>query len=112
MDERRQELRARSLLTGMITFNDGKSAMGCSVRNLSPHGAMIVCSELFRMAKDFGLAIPHREERHRAEIVWRVGDKAGVVLSPVQTAERKRETRNFWLQGSPRRVNKSIVLGY
>jgi hypothetical protein len=114
MDERRQEPRSRSLLSGQISFNEGRSSTDCAVRNLSEHGALVVHSELFRMPGEFALAIPHREERHRAKVVWRRGDTAGLAFSPLEDApvKARRAHTKMWLQGSRKPASRGITLGY
>jgi hypothetical protein len=114
MDERRKEPRSRSLLSGVISFNEGRSSTGCAVRNLSEHGAMVVHSELFRMPGEFALAIPHRDEKHHARMIWRKGETAGLALSPCAEApaKAKRSQMKIWLQGSHKPARRGITLGY
>ena len=66
MIERRQESRQRSLLSGRVVFDDNICSMDCTVRNLSPHGALIVMSDSYRLPREFDLRVPHREEAHAA----------------------------------------------
>jgi hypothetical protein len=86
--ERRREPRLKTLLSGIIKFDDHTSTMDCAVRSLSAYGARIVLSEAFRIPDAFDLAIPHHDQTHRAEVVWRRGESAGLVLSDVEAREK------------------------
>ena len=87
MIERRQESRQRSLLSGRVVFDDNICSMDCTVRNLSPHGALIVMSDSYRLPREFDLRVPHREEAHAATVIWRRADAAGLALTPVEMDE-------------------------
>jgi hypothetical protein len=114
MEERRREPRVRSLLNGRLTFNDRQCAMTCTVRNVSENGALIKYSEMFRMPEEFELNIPRHEETRRARVVWRKHDGAGLMLSPAEErpARQAEPPKRLWLQGSPKREKKGMVLGY
>jgi hypothetical protein len=79
--ERRDEKRLRCLLTGRIVLDAHTSTMDCTVRSMSEHGARIVASDPFRVPGEFDLAIPHHDEMHHAQVVWRKGDNLGLALS-------------------------------
>ncbi len=81
--DRRREPRLRSLLTGTIVF-DNKCTMDCTVRNISAYGAKVILADAFRLPDAFNLRIPHHDQTHRAEVVWRKGDAAGFALSDVE----------------------------
>lgn len=115
MDDRRREPRLRSLLGGRMNFNDRSSAMSCMVRNVSPGGALIVCSDMFRMPEEFDLNIPLHDETRHARIVWRRSDAAGVALLPLEEVASKKPKmppHRAWLQGSRPKPKKAFVLGY
>jgi len=93
--DRRRAARLRSLLTGVIVFDDRRT-MTCVVRNISAHGGQIVLAEAFRLPEEFDLRIPHRDQAHHARIVWRRGEAAGVALSDaddIPHRPRQRPTR-------------------
>ena len=113
MIERRQEPRQRSLLSGKIVFDDHNCSMDCTVRNVSEHGAMAVRSKSFRIPAEFDFVIPHREEAHRATVIWRKRDGVGLALSQIEAVPaRPKPERKGFLQGSRRRTRKGMVLGY
>ncbi len=86
--EQRRVPRLKTLLSGIIQFDDGTSTMDCTVRSLSAYGGRIVLSEAFRVPEEFNLMVPHHDQLHRAKVVWRRGDCAGLVLSDVVEKER------------------------
>jgi hypothetical protein len=97
MVERHHETRLRSLLGGRISFRRLQSTMDCIVRNIAPHGAMVVFPHTAVTPTEFTLHIPHRGETHTAKVIWRQHDRAGVSLSdmekteiPIDTAQRIR----------------------
>jgi hypothetical protein len=90
--ERRRKPRLRSLLSGAIVFDD-KCTMDCTVRNISAYGAKVVLADAFRLPQAFTLRIPHHDQAHRATVVWRKGDAAGLALADVQDTARPARPR-------------------
>jgi hypothetical protein len=78
--ERRREPRLRTLLTGIIAL-DHNSTFDCVIRSLSAHGARIAIADAHRLPETFDLVIPHHRQTHRAALLWRHGEQAGLVLS-------------------------------
>jgi hypothetical protein len=101
--ERRSVPRLKTLLGGIVQFDDRKSTMDCTVRSLSAYGARIVLSEAFRVPDAFDLAIPHHDQTHRAKVVWRRGDCAGLVLSDVEEHEEPAARRRM----TPRQMRRA-----
>ena len=62
MIERRKEPRLKSLLGGRISFSRRQSTMDCMVRNIAPHGALVVFPHTSLTPTEFTLHIPHRGE--------------------------------------------------
>ncbi len=113
MVERRHERRLRSLLGGRISFKQLHSTMDCVVRNIAPHGAMIVFPHTAVTPREFELEIPHRGEIHAAKVIWRKHDRAGVTLSdtekhdvPVEATRRIRR-----LMAENRRLKRQLDPG-
>ncbi len=82
--DRRRAPRLKSLLTGTIVFDDHNSTMDCTVRNISAWGAKVTLPDAFRVPDDFNLVVPHHDQTHRAKVIWRKGDSAGLALSDVE----------------------------
>jgi hypothetical protein len=87
--DRRREPRLKTLLGGIIKFDDHVSTMDCTIRSLSAYGARVVLSEAFRIPDAFDLAVPHHDQVHRAEVAWRRGECAGLVLSDAKPHEKR-----------------------
>ncbi len=87
--DRRKAPRLRSLLSGTIVFDDHNSTMDCTVRNVSAWGAKIMLPDAFRVPDEFNLVIPHHDQTHRAKVIWRKGESAGLALSDVEEHEER-----------------------
>lgn len=85
--ERRRALRLRTLLSGIALFDDRTSTMDCTIRSLSAYGARVELAEAYRLPQAFDLSIPHHQQVHRAEVIWRRGECAGLALSDVKPRE-------------------------
>lgn len=87
--DRRREPRLKTLLGGIIKFDDHVSTMDCTIRSLSAYGGRIELSEAFRIPDAFDLAVPHHDQTHRAEVMWRRGDRAGLALSDPKPHDKR-----------------------
>jgi hypothetical protein len=98
--ERRREPRLRSLLAGMIAYEDDKSTFDCVIRSISAHGARVEMAEVFRLPEEFNLNVPHHAAVHHAVLIWRQGERAGLALSDITDQPRKcvRRSRQEMLQ--------------
>jgi hypothetical protein len=74
--ERRREARSRTLQDARIVFNDRRSTVDCTVRNLSHHGALLVMPSTAGIPAQFELWIG--DACHHARIVWIGKDRMGV----------------------------------
>jgi hypothetical protein len=90
--ERRRGPRLRSLLIGAVVFDD-RRMMDCQVRNISAYGARIMMPDAFRLPDEFELRVPHHDQTHHAQVVWRKGDTAGVALSDVKEMPHREHQR-------------------
>lgn len=108
--EHRREPRLRTLLSGSIMFDDHRCTMDCAVRNLSAHGAKVVLPDAYRIPQSFELAIPHHDQVHRAEVAWRKGDAAGLVLADAAQARGRRP--RLTPRQSERARLKELARGY
>jgi hypothetical protein len=80
MSERRKELRSRTLLGGVIAFNESRSTLECSVRNLSEQGARIEFTSSALLPDRFDMTVGRKQTTFRASTVWRTQAAAGVRL--------------------------------
>ncbi|HSL80864.1 MAG TPA: PilZ domain-containing protein [Pseudolabrys sp.] len=92
--------RARTLLGGVIAFNNHASTMDCQVRNLSIGGAKVTFSNTAAVPDQFDLKIARKERSFRARMIWRAPNEAGVaflseynqdVPVPLEWAKRLRD---------------------
>jgi hypothetical protein len=75
--EQRKSRRLRRLKDGQLVFNDRKSVMNCTVRNVSERGAKLIVSEPYLVPAVFELAISGADSKI-ARKVWFKGGEMGV----------------------------------
>lgn len=78
--ERRQLHRARAFLSGKIIIDNGRVSPDCLIRNLSVHGAHINISASLELPRAVGLMLIKEGLLFDATVVWRQGDKTGLVF--------------------------------
>ncbi len=78
MRDRRKELRSRTILGGVISFNKRRSTLDCCVRNFSERGARVEFSDTALLPDTFDLTIVCKEATFRARTTWRTQTAAGV----------------------------------
>jgi len=81
MEERRTSHRSRTLRGGKILFNDRRSVLDCTVRNLSPEGACLQVESLVGVPAAFELLIDGEEAPRPCRLAWQSHDRAGVEFS-------------------------------
>ena len=69
--ERRQHARSRTLIGAQIIFNQRRSTLDCTVRNLSEHGALLVLSDAVSTPELFELYLPLKRESRMVRARWR-----------------------------------------
>ncbi|MCG7393105.1 PilZ domain-containing protein [Microvirga sp. ACRRW] len=80
VEQRRASPRTRTLLEGLIVYNNRLSRMECTVRDLSETGACLVFSQPVKVPREFELQIPKRKLTRRAQIMWYDGRHHGVMF--------------------------------
>ncbi|MBV8565612.1 MAG: PilZ domain-containing protein [Methylobacteriaceae bacterium] len=78
MTEARSSERMRVFLRAQIVFNDNRSTVDCSIRNMSSTGAKLELSQAVTVPGEFDLLIPQKGTRLRAKMRWRTTDAVGV----------------------------------
>src|SRR5215468_1520627 len=78
MAERRPIPRRRVLLGGVAASEDGAYTLNCLIRDLNEKGARIVVSGRQSLPEELYLVITRDHMAHRARLVWRKGDEAGL----------------------------------
>jgi hypothetical protein len=83
MEERRQFPRHRTLKSGKIVVQSGRSVVDCTVRNLSASGALLVIKNLTSVPEKFELVLETTGEHHPCRVAWRGTDRVGVEFGRV-----------------------------
>lgn len=76
--ERRHHIRSRTFIGAQIIFNQRRSTLDCTVRNLSEDGALLVLSDAVATPELFELYFPLKRESRMARARWRDGSRQGV----------------------------------
>ena len=76
-DEHRADRRRRTLKSGKIVFNDGKSIIDCVVRDSSAGGARLECESFVDCPKEFTLRLANGPS-YECEVTWMKVKAAGV----------------------------------
>src|SRR5688500_1826579 len=78
VQERRLTPRGRTFLGGKIIFNSGRSAIDCTVRNLSDDGACLEVANVAGIPKEFYLRISGETELRTCTFAWASGNRIGI----------------------------------
>ena len=78
MDERRRFSRNRTLKVGKILVHAHTSLVDCTVRNLSPKGALLLVPSLAGIPESFELILESRKTHHQCRVIWRGENRLGV----------------------------------
>jgi hypothetical protein len=77
MEERRESHRSRTYRGGKILFNNRRSVIDCTIRNLSPEGACLQVESVVVPA-EFDLLIDGEEAPRPCRLVWQSDHRVGV----------------------------------
>ena len=80
MEERRESHRSRTYRGGKILFNNRRSVIDCTIRNLSPEGACLHVESLVGVPEAFDLLIDGEEAPRPCRLRWRSDHRAGVAF--------------------------------
>ena len=78
MEERRISHRSRTCRGGKILFNNRRSVLDCTIRNLSPEGACVQVASLVGVPATFDLLIDGEDAPRPCRLVWHSHNRAGV----------------------------------
>ena len=78
MAESRSSPRKRTLLGGRIEFKNRSFTVECVVKDISETGARLLLTGTTEIPAEFDLWIPERNQRYRAQVVWRKASLVGV----------------------------------
>ena len=91
MEERRRVPRQKSLLRGRVYFNNRNSTAECMVRDISTYGARLIFTDEVTLPDVVELYIPQKDQTHRAHIVWRHANEAGIAFAVSEQAANSAE---------------------
>ena len=78
-EERRRVPRRRTLKGAMIVFNDGRSTIAATVRNLSEDGANLRVASILGIPETFTLRLSDGST-HTCRAIWHKSDEIGVAF--------------------------------
>jgi hypothetical protein len=81
---RRKERRYRCFRSGRIVFNGGFTVFDCTIRNISPNGALLEMETLLGIPKRFGIAMEYGEPPRPCEVRWRTDRQMGIAFANPQ----------------------------
>jgi len=103
VDERRESHRARMWRGGKILFNNRRSVLDCTIRNLSPGGACLQVESLVGVPATFDLLIDGEHAPRPCRLVWQSDHRAGVEFALAQShTPEGGDARDAHLQSAPR----------
>jgi hypothetical protein len=76
--QRRAGPRKRTLKKGRIVFNNRRSVIDCTVRNLSDGGALLLVNSLIGIPDSFDLTIDSDSTTFAANVMWKRENRLGV----------------------------------
>jgi hypothetical protein len=78
MKERRRVARNRTLKSGRISVNARTSMIDCTIRNLSPNGALLLVPTFPIVPDQFVLQFASDDSRRACRVIWRGENRIGV----------------------------------
>jgi PilZ domain len=105
MEERRSSHRSRTYRGGKILFNDRRSVLDCTIRNLSPEGACLQVESLVGVPAAFDLLVDGDQAPRPCRLVWQSDHRAGVEFA-LRQSETPSDPHHVRLAG-PRTGNET-----
>lgn len=85
-EERRQKFRRRCLLGARVIFNNRRSTITCTVKNLSGTGALLSFGETKDIPDTLEILLDKRSTLAAASVVWRSERQLGIAFTDDQTS--------------------------
>ncbi len=107
MSDHRQHPRQRTLLSGMVVFDDGARSLGCTIRDLSESGAKIRLPGPEILPGTVWLIEMRSGMAHRCRVSWRTQLEAGLQFEQSHRLDQGApedfaRLRPLWLNAGPR----------
>ncbi|MDP3746407.1 MAG: PilZ domain-containing protein [Phenylobacterium sp.] len=105
--ERREELRRRVFLTGILIHGPAKLTVDCTIRDLTDSGARVRLGAPDDLSQPLMLLICRSGDAFAGEIAWRRGDEIGLSFSRqcdlnAPLTGRAKTGRRLWIERSAR----------
>ncbi len=98
MIERRGNERRHVVYGATLEFHGMQSTLDCTIKNISPRGAMLVFGSAWALPPSFHLHLRARDEIYAARLVWCDSRTAGVAFEAATVVDlnkrRQRIARN------------------
>jgi hypothetical protein len=78
VEERRESHRSRTYRGGKILFNNRRSVIDCTIRNLSPEGACLQVESVVGVPAEFDLLVDGEEAPRPCRLRWQSDHRVGV----------------------------------
>jgi hypothetical protein len=78
INERRTKRRQRTFKAAKIIFNQQRSVLDCTARDITETGACLVVGSSVGLPEVFELRIPIDNVKHSCRVMWRSPDRVGV----------------------------------
>lgn len=95
--EKRAKPRKKVLLAGVVVYGDGHYAFNCRVRDLTTTSARISLAAGERIPEEFYFINMKERTAHRARLVWRKNDEAGITLETSHDLRDLSDRKLFYL---------------
>ncbi len=105
--DRRRSTRSRSLLSGLLVFDDCSRSLSCTIRNLTDVGARVELGGVILLPPSLWMIETRNGIAHEAKVAWRLGNEFGLKflsqhrLDDATTPELK-TLRRLWVDQVPR----------
>jgi len=87
VQDRRQSVRARTVLSGVAAINSSGSTMDCVVRNISEGGACVEFENIARFPEEMSLSIARKGRSFLARMVWGHANKVGLAFRSMTSSD-------------------------
>ena len=105
--DKRRRRRTRSLLSGVVTYNNGAESLSCTVRNFSKTGACVAVPPGVTFPDRLFLIIVRHRIAHEAVVMWYDKHQAGLKFERSITLDDRMDHRlayltELWRENAPR----------
>jgi PilZ domain len=85
MRDRRESVRDKVFMGGLVETNDRRSTMDCVVRNFSDSGACVEFASAAPVSDEINLKISRKGRAFLARMIWRQANRVGLAFRAMVT---------------------------